>query len=104
MTIFGRVVYGLEHIQAIKRTSVIEGEYAVDSRDHTAIVSMQLMADVAKKDRIIIEVENTESSGFAERLTKRRARANEFFYKKPPPVLDVCQVPIRSRLIRKNDV
>lgn len=103
MTIFGRVVYGMEHIQAIQRTSVIEGEYAVDSRDHTPIVSMKLMADVPKKDRIIIEVEHTESTDFAERLVKRRARASEFFYKKPPPVLDVCQVPIRSRLVKLQD-
>ena len=100
MTIFGRVVYGMEHIQAIQRTSVIEGEYAVDSRDHTPIVSMKLMADVPVKERIIIEVENTESTDFAARLVKRRARENEFFYKKPPPVLDVCQVPVRSRLIK----
>jgi peptidylprolyl isomerase len=100
MTIFGRVVYGMEHIQAIKRTSVIEGEYAVDSREHTAIVNMALMENVPVKNRIIIEVENTESIEFAERLVKRRARENAFFYKKPPPVLDVCQVPIRSRLVK----
>lgn len=100
MTIFGRVVYGMEHIQAIKRTSVIEGEYAVDSREHTAIISMQLMADIPLKERIIIEVENTESTAFAERLIKRRARENAFYYKKPPPVLDVCQVPIKSRLVK----
>ncbi|MCW8864182.1 MAG: peptidylprolyl isomerase [Colwellia sp.] len=102
MTIFGRVVYGMEHIQSIQRTSAIEGEYAIDSREHTPILSMKLMADVPKAERIIIEVENTESTSFAERLTKRRTRQHEFFYKKPPPVLDVCQVPVRSRLI-KND-
>jgi len=102
MTIFGRVVYGMQHIQAIQRTSVIEGEYAVDSRQYTPIVSMKLMADVPKADRIIIEVENTESKYFAERLVKRRARENEFFYKKPPPILDVCQVPIRSRLVKSE--
>lgn len=100
MTIFGRVVYGMEYIQAIKRTSVIEGEYAVDSREHTSIVSLKLMADIPVKERIIIEVENTESTAFAERLIKRRARENEFFYEKPPSVLDVCQVPIQSRLIK----
>ena len=100
MTIFGRVVYGMEHIQAIKRTSVVEGEYAVDSREHTPIISMSLMVDVPVNERIIIEVENTESTVFAQRLIKRRARDNEFFYKKPPPVLDVCQVPIKSRLIK----
>lgn len=103
MTIFGRVVYGMEHIQAIQRTAVIDGEYAVDSREHTPIVSMKLMADVPVNERIIIEVENTESADFAERLIKRRARKNAFFYKKPPPVLDVCQVPISSRLVKLQD-
>ena len=100
MTIFGRVVYGMEHIQAIKRTSVIEGEYAVDSRDHTPIIGLTLMKDVPIKNRIIIEVENTESVAFAKRLNKRRNRESEFFFQKPPPVLDVCQVPVNSRLIK----
>lgn len=100
MTIFGRVVYGMEHIQAIKRTSVIEGEYAVDSRDYTPIISMKLMAGVPVNERITIEVENTESTIFAERLIKRRNREHAFFYQKPPAVLDVCQVPIRSRLVK----
>lgn len=100
MTIFGRVVYGMQHIQAIQRTSVVEGEYAVDHRDFTAITRMQLMSDVPEAERIIIEVENTESAAFAERLVKRRVRKDAFFYKKPPPVLDVCQVPVRSRLVK----
>jgi len=90
MTIFGRVVYGMEHIQAIKRTAVLEGEPAVNNRENTVIVSMELMADVLPKDRIIIQVENTESTKFTERLVKRKARNEAFFYKKPPSVLDVC--------------
>ena len=100
MTVFGRVVYGMEHIQSIKRTSNIEGEFAVDSREHTPIISMKLMSEVPKEQQIIIEVEDTENEGFAQRLVKRRARENEFFYNKPPPVLDVCQVPVRSRLVK----
>ncbi|WP_019028702.1 peptidylprolyl isomerase [Colwellia piezophila] len=99
MSIFGRVVYGMQHIQAIQRTAVIEGDDAVDPSRFTQIMSMQLMSDVAKVDQIHLEVENTEATAFAERLVKRRDRDNDFFYKKPPPVLDVCQIPIRSRLI-----
>jgi len=99
MTVFGRVVYGMQYIQAIQRTSVVEGDYAVDHRDFTAIVKMQLMSDVPETERLLIEVENTESAAFSERLTKRRVRESAFFYKKPPPVLDVCQVPVRSRIV-----
>ncbi len=100
MTIFGRVVYGMQHVQTIQRTEVVEGDYAVDHRDFTKITTMQLMSDVPKAEQIHIEVENTESSAFTERLVKRRARDAAFFYKKPPPVLDVCQIPIRSRLVK----
>ena len=98
MTIFGRVVYGMEHIQSIKRTSTIEGEFAVDSRDHTKIIDIQLMSELPKAQQLIIEVEDTGSEGFAKRLVKTRHRDNDFFYHKPPPVLDVCQIVVRSRL------
>lgn len=102
MTIFGRVIYGMQHIQATQRTEVVAGDDAIAPSDFTKIMSMQLMSDVAKKDQIHLEVENTGSAAFLERLSKRRNRDNVFFYKKPPPVLDVCQIPIRSRLIKKD--
>lgn len=97
MTIFGRVVYGMQHIHAITRTEVMAGEQAINARKFTPIVSMKLMADVPKSQQIQIAVENTESTAFRERLDSRRHRDSAFFYKKPPPVLDVCQIPIRSR-------
>jgi peptidylprolyl isomerase len=97
MTIFGRVVYGMQHIQAITRTEVMTGEEAIKTRKFTPIVTMKLMADVPKAQQIQIAVENTESVAFSERLESRRHRDSAFFYKKPLPVLDVCQIPIRSR-------
>ena len=100
MTIFGRVVYGMQHIQAIQRTEVVSGDDAIMPSDFTQIISMQLMSDVAKAEQIHLEVENTASAAFVQRLVERRNRDNAFFYKKPPPVLDVCQIPIRSRVIR----
>jgi peptidylprolyl isomerase len=100
MTIFGRVVYGMNPIQAKQRTSVIEGEKAIEKSNFTSMVSMQLMSDVPVTERIIIEVENTSPQVFSEKVTNRRLRENAFFYKTPPPVLYVCQVPIKSRVIR----
>ncbi len=102
MTIFGRVIYGMQHIQGIQRTEVFSGEDAIAPSDFTEIINMQLMSDVAKKDQIHLEVENTASKAFLERLSNRRNRSHTFFYKKPPPVLDVCQIPIRSRLVKKD--
>ncbi len=100
MTIFGRVVYGMENIQAIQRTAVIAGEKPVAKEKFTKIIKMQLMRDVPQDQQIIIEVEQTVSNDFKEKLKKRLARKNAFFYKKPPKVLDVCQVPILSRRVK----
>jgi peptidylprolyl isomerase len=100
MTIFGRVVYGMQHIQSLQRTQVLEGEAEVKKQDHTPILSMQLMSDVDKDKQLIVEVAQTHGDAFNTMLVERRARKNAFFYKKPPPVLDVCQVSVKSRLVK----
>ncbi|XQW85232.1 peptidylprolyl isomerase [Thalassotalea piscium] len=99
MTIFGRVVYGMNHVQAITRTENIEGESPVDPADYTSMVSMQLMSDVPKSERINIEVEMTNTKDFQQKLAKRRVRENAFFFKKPPQVLDICQTEVKSRRV-----
>jgi peptidylprolyl isomerase len=101
MTIFGRVVYGMNNVQAITRTSVIEGDTPVAESDYTPMISMQMMSDVAKDQQILIEVKNTEHPAYSAMLEKRKKRENAFFYKKPPPVLDICQTPVLSRIANK---
>jgi len=102
MTVFGRVVYGMEHIQAVQRTNVIEGDTPVKKSDFTTILSMKLMKDIPIKQRLNIEVERTDSVEFSVKLEDRKHRKGAFFYKKPPPVLDVCQVPVKSRLVKSD--
>lgn len=99
MTIFGRVVYGMNHVQAITRTAAFEGEEAVSEDKHTSIISMRLMNELPKEKQLKIQIENTESAAFREKLIERKNRSHAFFYKKPPAVLDVCQVPVRARII-----
>ena len=98
MSIFGRVIYGMNHVQAITRTVTIEGEAEVASAAHTPIVSMKMMTDVPAAEQIHLQVKNTESELFATALVERIKRENAFFFKKPPPVLDVCQTPVLTRL------
>ena len=100
MTVFGRVVYGMNNIQAITRTSVIEGDKPVDKKDYTPMISMQMMSDVPKEQQILLQVQNTEHPAYSEMIVKRKKRENAFFYKKPPPVLDVCQTPVLSRIAK----
>lgn len=103
MSIFGRVIYGMNHVQAITRTATIEGETEVASADYTPIVSMKMMADVPAAKQIHLAVKNTESKLFATKLIERIKRDNAFFFKKPPPVLDVCQTPVLTRLLAHEE-
>ncbi|SEL78456.1 peptidylprolyl isomerase [Colwellia chukchiensis] len=99
MSIFGRVIYGMQHVQALTRTAAIEGDKAVDSQQHTPIVSMKMMSDVAPEKQIHLQVKNTDSALFATKLAERLARKSAFFFKQPPQVLDVCQTPVLTRRI-----
>jgi peptidylprolyl isomerase len=100
MTIFGRVVYGMNNIQAVTRTSVIEGDIPVNKKDFTPMISMQMMSDVPKEQQILLQVKNTEHPAYSEMIVKRKKRENAFFYKKPPPILDVCQTPVNVRILK----
>ncbi len=100
MTVFGRVVYGMNHVQAITRTSVISGEVAVDKKDFTPMVSLQLMSDVPEEQQIKLEIENTSHANYVQKLADRKKRDNAFFYKKPPPILDICQTLVGVRLAK----
>jgi peptidylprolyl isomerase len=100
MTVFGRVVYGMNNIQAVTRTSVVEGDIPVNKKDFTPMLSMQMMSDVPKEKQILLQVQNTEHPAYSDMIEKRKKRENAFFYKKPPPVLDVCQTPVLSRIAK----
>lgn len=100
MSLFGRVVYGMEHVQSITRTQGIEGQGNPSVDTQTPIVSMQVMADVATEKQLNLAIQNTQHENFKAMLEGRRHRQHAFFYKPPPPVLDACQVPLTSKLIK----
>lgn len=95
MSLFGRVVSGMEYIQAIQRT---ENQFGVIPPlvDLTTITKMTVMSDMPATLRVPIAIANTDSESFKAMLAQRKHRTHPFFYKAPPPVLDVCQVPLKS--------
>ncbi len=100
MTVFGRVISGMDKVPTIKRTAVLEGEQPVDKSEFTPMLSLKLMSDVPKAEQINLEVKNTEHPSYAQKLVDRKKREHAFFYKKPPPVLDICQTPVGVRLVK----
>ncbi len=95
LTVFGRVVTGMDVVQKIRRGPSQENgmitEYA------TAIKRMRMVSDLPESEQPDLWVTDTAHENFAEVLKNRRHRTHEFFHVTPPAVLDVCQVPLQVR-------
>lgn len=97
MTIFGRVVMGMDVVQRIKRAKPEEGGIIKSEKDRTIINEALLLSDVQVNPYKMLQIEKTQGKVFADKLHARRSRNHPFFFKKPPAVLDVCQVPLTAK-------
>ena len=98
MTVFGRVVWGMDVVQRIKRGSALENGMIDGDLDRTWIKRMRLASSVDKDQQLNIWIADTNDKSFVKMLKQRRDRKQPFFHYRPPKVLDVCQVPVASRL------
>ena len=98
LTVFGRVVWGMDVVQRIKRGPPRENGIIEEDLQRTWISQVRLASSLEPEQRADIYVADTNSDGFREMLRERRNRTQKFFHHKPPKVLDVCQVPIPVRL------
>ncbi|BDX06327.1 peptidylprolyl isomerase [Planctobacterium marinum] len=94
MTIFGRVVYGMDVVQRTKRGVTGENGLFPNQQQPTKILATYLASELPEKHRPGIRVEKTEGGVFEQKLQARKNRNHAFFFEKPPAVLDVCQVPL----------
>ncbi len=101
LTIFGRVVWGMDVVQRIQRGPARENGIITDDMKRTWIKRMRLASSLPEDERLNIYVADTNSKGFEKMLKERRNRSNKFFHYKPPRVLDICQVPVPARLEKK---
>jgi peptidylprolyl isomerase len=98
LTVFGRVVWGMDVVQRIKRGPALDNGIIEEDLDRSWIKRMRLASSLETEQRLDIYVADTNSDGFRKMLEERRNRNQKFFYHKPPKVLDICQVPIPARL------
>jgi peptidylprolyl isomerase len=98
LTIFGRVVWGMDVVQRIKRGPTLQNGMIKDDMDRTWIKRMRLASSLSDDERLNIYVADTNSRGFKQSLKERRSRSDKFFHHKPPRVLDICQVTVPARL------
>lgn len=98
LTVFGRVVWGMDAVQRIKRGPALENGIIEADLDRTWIRNMRLASSLEPPQRLDIYLADTNSPGFLQMLEGRRERTQKFFHRQPPKVLDVCQVPVPVRL------
>jgi len=100
LNVFGRVLEGMSVIQRIVRGPESNGGVFVDDTTATRIRSVKLLSEIPENERESVFVMDTNSKAFEELLDGRRKREQSFFKHKPPPVLDVCQVPVGVRVTK----
>ncbi|HFC31007.1 MAG TPA: peptidylprolyl isomerase [Oceanospirillales bacterium] len=94
-TVFGRVVVGMEHIQALKRSQNIAGK--VDLTDKNKILSIKVASDIAKDKRLPIQIMKTDSASFKALIQSRKNRNGQWFVYQHN-YIDACSIPVPVRL------
>ena len=93
MSVFGRVIAGMEHVQALRR---VEPPQEKTDDLGEKIVSVRVGADVPPSERETFEILDSARPVFADYAEARRNRPEAFFHFRPD-YLDVCQLPVPVR-------
>jgi len=95
LTAFGRVLSGMQYLQKLERGDpLVDSGVIGDASKRDAIVRMRVAADLPVGERPAFQVMRTESKAFADAVELRRHPTSPFYFRKPPPVLDICGVPV----------
>lgn len=95
LTAFGRVLSGMQFLQKLERgDAAVDNGVIADVSKRDSIMRMRIAADIAVKERPSYQVKRTESKSFADAVELRRHPTSPFYYRKPPPILDICTVPV----------
>jgi cyclophilin family peptidyl-prolyl cis-trans isomerase len=100
LTAFGRVLSGLQYLQKLERGDPdVDSGVIADVAKRDPIVRMRIAADVPAAERPSFQVLRTESKSFADAVEARRHPTSPFYFRKPPPVLDICGVPVMVKKV-----
>jgi len=95
VTLFGRVIMGMEFLSALSRGSGPMGFYEREEQ-RVPIKSMRVAADVLPEERTPVEVMRTDTPTFQAFVEARRNRQEEWFATRAGRI-DVSNIPIPSR-------
>jgi peptidylprolyl isomerase len=98
LTIFGRVVSGMDVVHRVIRGPSEANGMIAEGEPRTTIEKIVLAQDGPAAERRSVQVADTSSAEFRKVLQSRKKRGPPFFHHKPPEVLDVCQIPVATRI------
>lgn len=99
MSMFARVIYGGEWLNLMPRGDRnINSGVIAKAATRGVIVKATMGNDLAQNKQLPLQMMNTQSTEFAEKVAKHRARDGEFFHYKGLGKVDICyqQVPVRK--------
>ena len=100
LTAFGRVLSGLQYLQKLERGNAdVDSGVIADVRKRDPILRMRIAADLPAGERPAFQVLRTESKTFADAVEARRHPTSPFYFRLPPPVLDVCGVGVQAKRV-----
>jgi peptidylprolyl isomerase len=95
VTLFGRVVQGIELLSALRRGTGPLGFYQKPEQ-RVPIKSIRIAADVPVAERTILEVLRTDTALFQDLVESRRNRHEEWFHFQAGHI-ELCTVPVPVR-------
>lgn len=98
-TVFGRVVTGMQHVQALQRSSNLNG--AVDMQGKNKILNITLASDLKPEQLMPLQTMKTDSDSFKALIKSRKNRNGEWFLYQHN-YIDVCSVVVPVRLKPKK--
>ncbi|MGK0267017.1 MAG: peptidylprolyl isomerase [Maricaulis sp.] len=100
MSVFGRVIDGMDHVQALNRGDPMVNSGVIADPDlRDPILSMRIAADLPQAQRPAYEIMRTDGQAFHDAKTARRNRTGAFFFETPPAVIEACHMPGRARRV-----
>lgn len=100
MSVFGRVIDGMDHVQALNRGDpMVNSGVIADPDMRDPILSMHIAADLPEAQRPAYEIMRTDGAAFHAAKAARRNRTAEFFFERPPAVIEACHMPARARRV-----
>lgn len=94
-TVFGKVVAGMQHIQALIRSQGLNGEK--DLKGQNKILSIKVGSDLKQEDILPLQSMRTNSQSFKALIESRKNRDGEWFLYQHN-YIDVCSVVVPVRL------